>query len=117
MAGPIFVMEDEMQMCDIKQMVENINYDIDEIVEMFYQQKRQNAYKKLECTLSDMIQLMEEVSLCRKEQEVEFNVVQLLNALRETLKAMEEKDDILLADILKYEVQEKLTELIGAIEK
>ena len=39
----------------------------------------------------------------------------LLNALKETLSAMEERDVVLVADVLKYEVIEKLNDIAEQI--
>ena len=39
----------------------------------------------------------------------------LLNALKETLSAMEERDVVLVADVLKYEVIEKLNDVAEQI--
>ena len=45
----------------------------------------------------------------------EINMDILLNALKETLSAMEERDVVLVADVLKYEVIEKLNDIAEQI--
>lgn len=73
---------------------------IDEITEMLYQQKTTEAYEML----GEFIALlMNELKMGKLKIEKidEFNKV-LLNAIN----AMENKDEVLLADVLTYELKE-----------
>ncbi len=96
-------------MGELRTKIRDTIAQIDTVVEMFYQQKTQEAYLELDPVLSGMMELMEPVLAWEKEHPgagLEPNG--LTEALREALSAMEERDAILMADVLKYEVAEKL---------
>lgn len=98
-------------MKELKEEIETIIKELDSIVEMFYQQKTQEAYMKLNPVLEKIMEITE---LIQKYYE-EFNMEELLGALKEALSAMEERDAILMADVLKYEVIEKLNDIAAHI--
>lgn len=98
-----------------EQITQNIN-EIDEIVEMFYQQKTQEAYTKLDPVLGNLLISIDAVVAYQQEHsELEIDVNGLTEALKEALSAIEEKDAILMADVLKYEVIEKLEAMIALL--
>lgn len=97
-------------MLEIKKEIQEVNKKIDEIVELFYQQKNEEAYGKLNIALADFIYIIEMIQKQGNEKAQE-NAGDLNDALKQALEAMEQKDNILLADILKYEVMEKLEDL------
>lgn len=104
-------------MSEIKETIQNINTEIDIVVELFYQQKIQEAYQKLDILLKkmmEMVVILEEYQHGREDEEIDANG--LLLALKEALSAIEQKDAVLVADVLKYEIQEKLNDMAGAIE-
>ncbi len=100
---------------NIKEQLEQNITDINEIIEMFYQQKTQEAYLKLDPVLGKLLSAIDAVVAYQQEHtEVEIDVNALTGALKEALSAIEEKDSILMADVLKYELIEKL-EAIAAV--
>lgn len=103
-------------MGNIKEKIEqNIN-EINEVVEMFYQQKTQEAYAQLDPVLGHLLGAIDAIVAYQQEHaEIEIDVNGLTEALKEALSAMEEKDAILMADVLKYEVIEKLEAMMALL--
>ena len=103
-------------MKDLKKEIETVINDLDSIVEMFYQQKVQEAYSELNTALGKILEITEVVqNYTAQNSDKEINMDILLNALKETLSAMEERDVVLVADVLKYEVIEKLNDIAEQI--
>lgn len=75
--------------------------ELEQVTELFYQQKSKEGYEKLQELLADISLYVSGVEDDAKQQE-------LLETLTEALDAMEQRDTTLLADILKYELLEKL---------
>ena len=98
-----------------EQIAQNIN-EINEVVEMFYQQKAQEAYAQLDPVLGNLLAAIDAtVAYQQEHSELEIDVNGLTEALKEALSAMEEKDAILMADVLKYEVVEKLEAMMSVL--
>lgn len=103
-------------MDNIKQQIEQNIEEIDAVVEMFYQQKTQDAYIQMDQVLGKLMTTIEAVMAYQQEHEgVEIDVSVLTEALKEALSAMEERDAILMADVLKYEVNEKLEMIMDSL--
>lgn len=101
---------------NIRQKIEQTISEIDMVVELFYQQKTQEAYTQLDPVLGNMMSTIEAVLAYQQEHtELEIDVNSLTEALREALSAIEEKDAILMADVLKYEVIEKLEAIVDLL--
>lgn len=100
----------------IKQQIQQNISEINGVVELFYQQKTQEAYGQLDQVLGKLMATIEAAVTYQQEHtEVEIDINGLTEALKEALSAMEEKDAILMADVLKYEVIEKLEALIESL--
>lgn len=98
-----------------EQIAQNIN-EINEVVEMFYQQKTQEAYAQLDPVLGNLLGAIDAIVAYQQEHsEIEIDVKGLTEALKEALSAIEEKDAILMADVLKYEVIEKLEAMMALL--
>ena len=80
---------------------QEIKQEIQDVAELFYQQKNTEGYQRLNQLLQDLSAYVGIIT--EEEQPMEF-----LEALKEALDAMEQKDTTLLADILQYELIEKL---------
>jgi KaiC/GvpD/RAD55 family RecA-like ATPase len=99
-------------MASLKEQVSNNIAQINEVVEMFYQQKTQEAYVQLDKVLGDFSIVVDSLYAYQQENpEAGVDVTVLLDALKEALSAVQEKDAILVADVLKYELLEKLEEM------
>lgn len=81
---------------------ELLREELEQVTELFYQQKSKEGYERLQVLLADISLYVSGVQDEEQQQE-------LLETLTEALDAMEQRDTTLLADILKYELLEKLT--------
>ncbi len=96
--------------------IESIVNQISDVVKMFYQQNTKEAYQKLDGILGDLMGVVDQIHRYQTEHpECGIDMGDLMEALKETLSAMEEKDAILTADVLKYEVNEKLQMIMDAM--
>lgn len=101
---------------NIKQQIEQNIEEIDAVVEMFYQQKTQDAYGQLDQILGKLMATVEAIMVYQQEHaDAEIDISALTGALKEALSAIEEKDAILMADVLKYEVIEKLEMIMDSL--
>lgn len=101
---------------NIREQIERSIHEINEVVEMFYQQKTQEAYAQLDPVLGNLLAAIDvTVAYQQEHSELEIDVNGLTEALKEALAAIEEKDAILMADILKYEVIEKLEAMMALL--
>lgn len=87
---------------------------IDEISELFYQQKLEQGYNKFEDAVTMLTQLMNglfTINLENSEFDTERDkIVQILTS---AMQALEAKDTILLSDILQYELKELFVRIIN----
>lgn len=103
-------------MGNIKEKITQNIKEIDEVVEMFYQQKTQDAYTCLDPVLGNLLEAIDAIVAYQQEHaELEIDVNGLTEALKEALSAIEERDAILMADVLKYEVIEKLEAMMAVL--
>lgn len=73
---------------------------IEEIVELCYQQKKIEAYEKINLFISMIAQIIVELP---EDKVVEINAI-----LQSILSSMETSDIVAVADLLEYELKEKL---------
>lgn len=88
-------------------MLEEAIILIDQITELFYQQKLEQGYNRFEETVTVLTQLMNELFTVNLENS-EFNIERdkIVQILTSAMHALEAKDTILLSDILQYELKE-----------
>jgi ElaB/YqjD/DUF883 family membrane-anchored ribosome-binding protein len=99
----------------MKEEIIKVLQSIDQTTELFYQQKEQEGYKNLEYTLDILIKTINEMLIYKKEKSDNFKDIQenkINEILTEAMNALEQKDTILLSDILNYDLKEALKELI-----
>lgn len=84
--------------------MESILLDIEDISQLLYQEDVKEGYAKL----SNMIPKVMELAVDLDESQQE----ELISALAPAVSAMENKDSTLLADILQYELGEKLKSFV-----
>lgn len=97
---------------ELAKRIEETEKNIDTTAELFYQQKNQMAYTELEKVIVDLSQIIEEAY--RKNQgneEVMSRINDLTIVLQDVVVSLEDKDSVLIADLLKYEITEKLSAL------
>lgn len=89
---------------DIKKLVSDTIDIINKMTELFYQQKNKEAMKIMDNVLNCLVEVSNHVA----EREMSQNGNNILAILANSLKAYEEKDYVLLADILRYDMVDEL---------
>jgi PAS domain-containing protein len=77
---------------------------LQEVVTYLYQENIPEAYRQLAMVIPSLQQILDQMENEELQRE-------LMEKLQMALQAMENQDAILLADILSYEIMEKLQEL------
>ena len=91
-----------------KAILEQANEEITKVTELLYQQKDQEGYALLNKTLATIAQAIEVIFAWQHEQQMDESTQQeMVDVLTQAMQAMEQKDTVLLADILKYELLER----------
>jgi len=98
-------------MKEIKEQIQQVIIEIDELTNELYKQKISMGYNMLNITLGHVMNILEDVFLYRKDHEILYDENKMTSNLKLAMDAMENKDSVLLADIMKYEVAEQLQEL------
>lgn len=99
-------------MAELREQIEQTGEQIEAVSELFYQQKNKEGYAQLEKIIVGVAQVVEMAYAAYQGDEAVTAKIQKLTAtLQETMEAMEDKDTILLADMLKYELLEQLETL------
>ncbi len=94
---------------DIKQIIRDAIGLIDETTTYFNQNKVNDGYKRLDKTLVQLDKAMSAVSLYRQEGGlIDIDEDRIVKNLTEAMKALENKDMLLLSDILEYEIKDML---------
>lgn len=100
-------------MAELKEQIQQIEQQIDVVSELFYQQKTTEGYNQLEGIIVNVANVIDAVYASKPDDAAAMEKINKLTAvLQETMQAMQEKDTILLADMLKYEILEQLQSLI-----
>jgi len=93
--------------------IKRILCDIDIVTDALYRQDVKPAYEKLNPLLSGLTLLLDQIyQELNVNNAMDFDFNHIMLKLSEALQAMEERDTVLLADILKYEIAEQLNEYI-----
>lgn len=96
-------------------MKEQISLMIREIIEVtddLYQEKLNRGYSKLNSMLGKLTELADQLYSLSREDKLDFDEHRFLENLTRAMKAMEEKDNVLLSDILTYDIGGQLLEMI-----
>lgn len=100
-----------------KTVVQNTVKTVRETTELFYQQKTQEGYVKMQDTLNSILNAVDTLHAYKvSHEEFPLEEQRLVNALTDAMNAMEEADTVLLADILEYDFAEYLQELAEQME-
>ena len=93
---------------NVQNAIESAIGVIDEMTELFYQQKRNDALAKMNEVLDHILEVNEVIATV--ENITDEDKQHIVTVLGEAVKAMESKDYVLLADILKYDMIDILNE-------
>ncbi len=99
-------------MCQEKQIITNTVQSIRETTELFYQEKVQEGYAKMQDTIASVMQVVNVLHEYKcNHEEFSLDEARIASSLTEAMNAMEVGDTVLLADILEYDFIEYLEEL------
>ena len=103
-------------MGDLKYLLEESILLMRQTTELFYQQKTDEGYQQLDSTLAVLTETMGRIFKYKEEgHDILIDEHQLVQVLTEAMKAMEEKDTVLLSDILQYELEELLNLVLSVL--
>lgn len=107
--------EDKMgDTAELKQAVARFSEALQKTTELFYTQKEAEGYQAFGSLLVPLSNLLDALFALRASSgKPEFDEKEIARLLTEAVKAVEEKDGVLLADILQYDFLDQL-EQIGA---
>jgi hypothetical protein len=101
----------------MKNKVEILIAQIEQMNEMFYQQKNSEGYTKLDQVLALLIQIIEEIYQYHFEDySATHDKIEINNIFIKAMKAIEVKDTVLIADIFQHELIAKLIKIKDYIQ-
>ncbi len=99
-------------MTDLKTEIQEIIEETKEVSELFYQQKDSEGYGKLSLVIDKISGIIEKLFLSKVQSGVpDFDQRKLLETLGEAMKAMADRDSVLLGDILQYDLLEQFVQI------
>ena len=100
-----------------KELVKNILEEVKESIDLFYQQKTGEALQQFDLVLGKVMTMVDTL-FGYKEAHADFSLDEekVKGVLTEALTALEDKDMILLADIIQYDFVEYVEELLNTME-
>ncbi len=100
-----------------KELVKKSIKDVEEVIDLFYQQKLQEALNKFESVLGEMMTAIDALFTYKAEnKEFELDEIKLTNTLKDAMGALEQGDMVLLADILQYDYLEYMQKLLDNMQ-
>lgn len=100
----------------LKTQIEAIMQQIDSTTELFYQQKEQEAYNALDLLLAELVTNVDALYKYKlQNKDFLFDVKDFQMSLVDAMNALEEKDTVLLADVLKYDIYEKYEAVVDQL--
>lgn len=97
----------------IRDMISEVITLLQTISDNFYQRQDKEAYSKLDTVIEKLSALMEQLLTdYQSNPQVVASCNQMLSSFAEALQALQIKDTILLADILTFEIKERLNLLM-----
>lgn len=101
----------------MKKNVMDVIIKIEEITDLLYKQEKRLAYSKLNNAIADLSSLIDQLfQLSSQNELINFDIHSMVSKLGEALQAMQDEDNVLLADILQYEIKEQLQEICNNME-
>lgn len=94
---------------ELKEKIDIASEKIEEASDLFYQHKDHEGYLRLDQVIGTLMELAEGLKQAVSENpELELNAEDFLATLNEAVDALEERDTVLLSDILQYDLIEQL---------
>jgi hypothetical protein len=93
-----------------RELIEKAILEIEQVTKLFYEQKQTEGYQQLEMTLVSIAVAIDVIYKLKNEAVLhsDIKIEEIVPALSEAMKALEQRDSILLADILQYDIKNQL---------
>ena len=98
-------------MNQLKDWITSVVIILEETATLFYQQKRQEAYAKLLQGIDELTIIIGKLDEIPANDSLNIDKDKLLNTLMEAMHALEDRDTVLIADILQYDLINRLKEI------
>ncbi len=93
------------------QVLEEVRQKIEQTTDYFYKQKNQEGYRVLIDVIDDLILLTAELKELEHSETIQTLQGALAQSLQEITEAMLQKDTILIADMMKYDIIDLLDKM------
>ena len=99
-----------------KNIIQDSIEEIEEITELFYQEKKDEAFGRLDKAIGNMMTVIDGLfSYKAANADFELDEEKLTNILKDAMNALQDGDVVLLADILQYDYLEYMQEVVENI--
>lgn len=95
-------------MSNLKDWIISVVILFEEAATLFYQQKSQEAYAKLLQGIDELTIIIGKLDEIPVNDSLNIDKNKLLNTLMEAMHALEDRDTVLIADILQYDLVDQL---------
>ena len=95
-------------------IIENIIESIMDVSEKFYRQQNSRAYEKLDELFIQFGYLLNNEKVMQNDV-IKNNIMDISKLLSNVMEALKEKDGVLIADILKYDIGDRILNILDAI--
>ncbi len=100
-------------MSEKKEQIKATIDEVQDIIDLFYQQNDKEAFEKLDTVLENMTISIDNLELYKLENsDFDFDETKLCEILKESMEALQSDDKVLMADILQYDFIEYINELL-----
>ena len=100
-----------------KKQIQLIIDNIQDVVDLFYQQNNAEAFEKFGNIIGDMTNVVDMLAAYKNEHsDFDLDETKIYNILNEVMRALEAGDTVLMADILQYDFVEYIGELLIDME-
>lgn len=100
-------------MNELEQKLNQAISSIEETTTLFYQQKTEEGYQRLQTTLEKIVGCVDQ--LYQQNNNQANNSERIFSILSTSMTALENKDTILLSDILRYDLKQELAKAIKSL--
>ena len=100
-----------------KKQVIKMTDDLQEVLDLFYQQNDHEAFAKFEGILEEIAKTIDNLAEYKKKHlEFEMDEKKIYNIFDEAMQALQVKDNVLMSDIFQYDFIEYINELLDEME-
>ncbi|MBU5477771.1 hypothetical protein KQI69_00970 [Eubacterium sp. MSJ-13] len=99
-------------MSEQKELVLKVLSDVSDTVDLFYQQKDNEAFQRFSGVLLEMTEAIDTLATYKSEHEgFEFDEQKVCSILKDAMEALQNADSVLLADVLQYDFVEYMEQI------